>query len=340
MGLILPEAGQEWLHGFQPTLWGPRAALIDVWLRWDTVHYMRIIQDGYGLDERSAFFPLYPLLGKAFGGLIGGDYLLGLLLVSNLAAIGSFFLIDRLALTIKPRTKNQPVIYNLIFYPTSFFLMVAYPQSLVLFFSLAAYLAQRRQLLFLSFASGLAAGLTHSTALPLAVLLLVNAFTAERKRRFGFLTALGPVLGIATFLAWRVHTGLPSYQEVQWAMSGRSIGLMIDFQGLMTPWTWLARGWPNLLALLMGIGAIQWAYQRQLFSWSWFLVILLFIPVVSAPGFEPLDGLARYTLVGFPVYFALSWWLPQGWKRLVLLSLAIGANIYLCGLFIMWGFVG
>lgn len=340
IGLIQPNAGREWLHGFTPAVSGARAALIDLWMRWDSVHYLRIIQAGYGPDERSAFFPLYPFLGKLFGFFMGGDNLLGLLLVSNLAAIGCFFLIDRLAQTIKLRNERQSVVANLVFFPSAFFLIVAYPQSLVLFFSLAAYAAQRKKQLAVSFLCGLAAGLTHSTALPVAVLLLTDAILRRRKHKLWFLTALGPVFGIGCFIAWRTNVGFPPYNEVQWVMSNRAIGLKIDLQGVMTPLTWLIRGWPNLLALCFGIGAIIWSYRRRQLDWFWFLLILIVIPIISAPGFEPLDGFARYLLVGFPVYLALSSWLPRGWKRLGLLSLAIGMNLYLSGLFIMWGFIG
>jgi hypothetical protein len=339
-GFILPQAGKEWLHGFHPALDGPRAALIDIWLRWDTVHYLRIIQDGYGPDERSAFFPFYPALGRLIGFLTGGDNLLGLLLVSNLATIGCFFLIDRLAQTMKPGTGRQLVIFDLAFIPSAFFLIAAYPQSLVLFLSLAAYMAQRKGLPVVSTLSGFAAGLTHSTALPLVILLLIESLSHPKKHRLWILSALGPLLGIGCFIAWRAYAGFPSYNEVQWSMSSRTIGLTIDFEGIMTVWTWLIRGWPNLLTLLYGMGAMIWCYRRERMDWFWYLFILTMIPIISAPGFEPLDGLARYLLVGFPMYFAFSSWFPGGWKRLLLLSLTIGMNLYLSGLFLMWGFIG
>jgi len=340
MGLIQPDAGREWLHGLAPAMEGARAALVDIWIRWDSVHYLRIIQFGYGPDERSAFFPMYPLIGKAFGYILGGENMLGLLIVSNLAAIGSFFLIDQLAQMETFQANKYPVVSNLVFYPAAFFLLVAYPQSLVLLFSLAAYLAQKKQMLLITFALGLVAGLTHSTALALTILLIVNAFDSEKRRKIWFLSAFGPVLGIMLFMAWRVHAGYPSYQDLQWTMSSRSIGLGINLEDVMTPGTWLLRGWPNLLALILGVGAILWAYRNRKRDWAAAEATLLMIPILSAPSFEPLDGLARYALVGFPIFFALSHWLPSGWKRLILLTLAIGGNLYLCGLFIMWGFIG
>ncbi len=340
MGLILPDAGRAWLHGFRPATEGLRAALVDIWLRWDTVHYLRIIRDGYGPDERSAFFPLYPYLGKIFSTLTGGDDLIGLLLVSNLAAIGSFYLLDRLSQSMDP-TLNQPsVLKSIVFYPCAFFLLMAYPQSLVLFLMLAAYLAQRKHRVAPAFLFGLVAGLTHSTALPLAVLLLFEVSSDRGKRRLWWLASLAPFLGIAGFMAWRSYVGYPPIQILLSEIWGKTISAEIDLRDVMTPWIWLARDWPNLLAFLLGVAGLVWTFRAGLYHWTFFLAALLLIPVITAPSFEPLAGMARYALVGFPIYFTLSSWLPTGWKRLVFLTLGIAVNFYLSGLFMLWGFVG
>ncbi|MDF1500609.1 MAG: hypothetical protein P1P76_09075 [Anaerolineales bacterium] len=142
------------------------------------------------------------------------------------------------------------------------------------------------------------------------------------------------------FMLWRDQAGYPSYQALQMTMSSREIGFGIELQGVISPGIWLLRGWPNLLALLIGIGSILWAYRIRKRDWAAFEAALLVIPILSAPSFEPLDGLARYALLGFPAFFAISDWLPRGWKRLVLFALAVGGNLYLSGLFIMWGFIG
>lgn len=340
MGFILPDAGREWLHGFRPASEGLRAALVDLWMRWDTVHYLRIIRDGYGPDERSAFFPLYPYLGEIFGALAGSDGLIGLLLVSNLAAVGCFYLLDRLTYSLNSIPSRSSLLKDIVFYPAAFLLLVAYPQSLVLFFSLAAYLAQRNQRIALAFVFGLAAGLTHSTALPLVVLLLIDASSDRGRRKLWWLTSLAPLLGIAGFMAWRSYAGYPSIQTLLSAIWGKTISAEIDLKGVMSPWIWFARGWPNLLVFLLGVAGLAWTYRSKLYHWTFFLAALLVIPVITAPSFEPLAGMARYVLVGFPIFFTLSSWLPKGWKRLALLTLAIGANLYLSGLFLVWGFIG
>jgi hypothetical protein len=339
-GLILPGAGQRWLHGLRPAVEGARAALIDIWLRWDTVHYLRIIQSGYGADERSAYFPLYPLLGKVFGALFGGDGLLGLLLVSNLAAIGCFVLLDRMARVETADADRFRIPVSIVFYPAAFFLLAAYPHSLLLLLILAAVLAQRQRRPALTFACGLAAGLTHATGLALAALLLVKAWRVKARSLIGFLAALGPAAGVAAFLGWRAWAGYPPIGELIGEVWGRSVGVGVGLGGVMTARVWLLRGWPNLLALALGLGAAAWAFKTRRYGWTAFQAAVLLIPVLSAPGFEPLAGLARYAVIGFPTYFALSRWLPPGRARRLALVPAAGINLFLCGLFLLWGFVG
>ena len=49
-------------------------AITDVWVRWDSVWFLRLAEHGYhsATDGSAAFFPLYPatvgLLGRVFGG--------------------------------------------------------------------------------------------------------------------------------------------------------------------------------------------------------------------------------------------------------------------------------
>src|SRR2546422_1300475 len=68
----------------------------DIWARWDSDFFLRIAQDGY--DKASAaFHPLYPALLAGIGRLFFGHYVLAGVVVSLLAAFGSFVLLKRAA---------------------------------------------------------------------------------------------------------------------------------------------------------------------------------------------------------------------------------------------------
>src|SRR5262245_52725766 len=62
---------------------GPLYPLIEPWQRWDTGWYLKVASQGYAADDGSIIFaPLYPVLSR-FVGLVVGDMLLGGLIVSS-----------------------------------------------------------------------------------------------------------------------------------------------------------------------------------------------------------------------------------------------------------------
>ncbi len=199
LGLMESASGIPALEGLELATAGFRRLWIDEWLRWDSVHYLRIAQFGYAGDERSGFFPLYPLLGRGFGWLFGGDAWLGLLVVSNMAALLSFYLLDRWMVSLGREQQAPWALAGLAMFPTAFFLVAGYPHSLLLMLVFLGIWNMARVHWTLTLLSGLAAGLTHSTALPLSFLF---AFWPGLRRSYGrYLSALGSLLGIAAFLA-------------------------------------------------------------------------------------------------------------------------------------------
>ena len=77
-------------------LWLERVFLAP-WHRWDATYYISIVLHGYGSDDgTTSFHPLLPWLARPFFALTGHP-LLGLLLVSSLAALGTIIAFSRLA---------------------------------------------------------------------------------------------------------------------------------------------------------------------------------------------------------------------------------------------------
>jgi hypothetical protein len=330
------------LEGFQLATRGFRGAFVDIWLRWDSVHYLRVAQFGYAGDERSGFYPLYPLLGRFSGWILGGDTWLGLLIASNLFAFLSFFLLDRWMVSLGREEQAKWVHTSLVMFPTGFFLLAGYPHSLLLFLALAGVWSMVNRRWPLGFLCGLAAGLTHSTALPLALLF---ALWPDKKRRFGrLLAASGPPLGIAAFMAWRSYQGFPPYTQMMGAIWGR---------GWIAPWTaliqaqeslgWsvlILRSWPNVLIAALSLYAVFWAarnLQRQHAVYQAGLVALL---LVTGTQHEFLTGFSRYALSGYPLFATIAAVLHKSRQRALFLGLSLMVQLYLSGLFVLWAFVG
>ena len=150
--------------------------------RWDTFFYYSIATDGYSWNpavfrhENVVFFPLYPLLMRWGGALVGGHPLLAGLVVSLSAFAGAMALLYRLAILDIGEERAPLVILLLATFPYALYFSAAYTESLFLLVTVGAFYAMRRGRLGWVAVCGLAAGLTRPNgfwlALPLACVAL------------------------------------------------------------------------------------------------------------------------------------------------------------------------
>jgi len=149
--------------GIPPIESGIAAPLLGVWLRWDAVHYLRIAQAGYHSLDLTAFYPLYPLLGRLLGWLVGGNLLAGLMLASSGMLLLAMRLLYQVAEADFDRPAARRAVLLLAVFPAGFFFYAAYPHSTLLCLSLAAYWAVRRERWLLACFAGLLAGLDRKS---------------------------------------------------------------------------------------------------------------------------------------------------------------------------------
>jgi hypothetical protein len=122
-------------------------ALVNVWLRWDSTWYLKIADLGYVDNDGSiAFMPLYPWLIQVTGFLLGGNLLLGAILISNLSGLISMILLYEL-ISLEKVFKTNPIqsVLALLLFPSAFFLFAAYTESLFLMLILAACLCAQHK---------------------------------------------------------------------------------------------------------------------------------------------------------------------------------------------------
>src|SRR2546430_9761359 len=149
--------------------------LVNLQARWDTDFYHQIATVGYRWDpsvflhQNVVFFPLYPLLMRWGGALLGGHPLLAGTLISLAAFGGAISLLYRLAVLELGEEKAWPVILLVSTYPYALFYSVVYTESVFLFLTVGAFYAMRRRHLLLAALAGLAAGLTRPNGLWLAL---------------------------------------------------------------------------------------------------------------------------------------------------------------------------
>jgi Mannosyltransferase (PIG-V) len=111
--------------------------------RWDAVWYLAIAQGGYDHEAtRTAFFPLYPLLFRGVGLVIGSDLIAGVL-VSLAAFWVALVLLYRLAALDLDGELARVTVLLVAFCPMAYFFSAVYSESLFLALSLGCILQAR-----------------------------------------------------------------------------------------------------------------------------------------------------------------------------------------------------
>lgn len=130
---------------------------VNPWFQWDTVSYYKIAMSGYGPGPSIAFMPLYPLLIRFTAPLFGGNYLLAALTLSTVLCSISLTLLYELFSEIYPQKDAWWGVLLFITFPTAFFLLAAYTESLFLTLVLAFWhLARKRRWWLAALCAGLA----------------------------------------------------------------------------------------------------------------------------------------------------------------------------------------
>ena len=300
--------------------------LANLQARWDTDFYYQIATAGYGWDpsvflhQNVVFFPLYPLLMRWGGALLGGHPLLAGTIVSLAAFAGAIAVLYRLAVLELGEEKAWPVILLAATYPFAVFYSVVYTESLFLLLTVGAFYAMRRGYLGLAALAGLAAGLTRPNGFWLALPLLWMAVTAPadvpaRRRVAAIVTALAPLAGTALFSAYlygRFGDALAwVHGQAAWGMPLLGHGPAPD--PVRTPEDLRLK--PSEVAVYVGdIAAFCWAAasivpiaRRVGIAYGVWIAVNIFPPVAT----HLFISLGRFTAVLFPLFFWLALVVPR-----------------------------
>ncbi len=347
---------------------------LNLWAHWDGEHYMRLARSGYLSEPDNvspAFFPLYPLLIRAFASLFGGPIEPGALtlwgtLLSLLSLPAALFFVYRIAEAGWGTRTARGTVLTLAFFPTAFFLNAAYTESLFLALSAGSLWAGmvRRDLLLACLLAGLATA-TRNVGIfllvPLAYEWLANA-RYYRWRGAYLLLAPSGLLAYMAYLWWSFGEPLLFYTEQRdWnrAATGPFSTLAGAFGRSRESLAWIPdlQGLSGLSAeqLLNHLGQMSNVYGLALLA----LAVALLVPglrilppglsayaflVAVLPAFfgspaNPLMGLPRYLLVAFPLFIVLGVLLKDRRLLAVWVSISAAFSLVLCTLFVTWRFV-
>jgi len=304
---LAPDTAFEWMSPATVAPVQQSWNLIELHNRWDSYWYLDIARNGYYLRGEKdisdvVFFPLYPLLVRLAGPVAGGDLVLAGWMLSSLFLVLAVVMLTRLSQEFHPDIDpNLPAAFLLV-YPAAFFLNAVYSESLFLFLSLATvFWALRRHFMIASVWAALASA-TRVAGVFLFVVLFIefvqaNGWRALLTRRVWPL-ALAPLGALAFCLYhWIAFGDFFLYLKVQ-SFFGR------DFE--MEASDFFVRNNPDLantvldlaytaVAILLGVVALR----RFRLSYGVYMLVSLGIALSSGSVL----GIARYSMVLFPIYF-------------------------------------
>jgi hypothetical protein len=312
-------------------------------MKWDSVYYLQIAQDGYTARKQAGFFPLYPTLMAALDTLTFSSVVAGAL-ISLAAFTGALVVLDRLAqLETGSVSVSQRTLWLVALFPASLFFSAVYTEGLFLLLSVGAFYAGRRgQWAWAGILGGLAAATRNVGVMLLVPLVLLYLYGPREDRpgergRFPVqadaLWLLFVPLGCAAvaglmwhefddpFTAW---TSQESYfgREFKGPFSGVVLGLIKPFEDLADGMVGSFVNKGALFVVCAGALTIAILSFRRLPAAYGAYAIAALAPALSTPrDIGPLNGSIRYVAVVFPVFLMLAMWL-EGRRRLSLLVLA------------------
>lgn len=329
------------------------------WERWDALWFMRIAVHGYAdSDLSAAFFPLYPLLIRFVSMALGGNALAAAILVSNAAFLGALVTLFELTREVFDRAMARRTILYISIFPTAYFFIAPYTESLFLFLTAGAFLAAHRQRWEWAGVCGALAASTRSIGLVLVLPLAIQAYVQWRDRRQGR-AKVDKHLLIALMWSAFVSVGTLAYLFSWHRANGDWLTPLSDQHGWLREfsfvWTSYVRGTQEAfrfigqyaggyhqldwLIVTGAIVAVVLLARRIPVSYWLYAALSLAVPMSLIFGGRPFMSMPRFVLPVFPFFWGLAM-LSQRYKvhELIVAVSAAGLGL-MTVLFVNWYFV-
>ncbi|MDP3888609.1 MAG: hypothetical protein Q8Q24_01050 [bacterium] len=324
------------------------------WSNFDGEHYLAIAHNGYGKYEQ-AFFPFFPFLIKFIAGPFKENLfalLLSSLTISHFALFGSLVI---LYLLIKEDFDQRISLWSIFFllaFPTSFFLISTYNESLFLFLVLSSFYAARKGRWWIAGICGVFASMTRLTGVLLLPALFmewsiqqnINLLNKNELKDilFHFLklsfSKFIPILIVPLGLIFYMHDLSVNYQDPLMFVHAQPVfGAQREVDKLILPYQVLWRYlkmisetklnplyftvWLELMTSIGFFGLLIFAYLKKVRqSYLVFAFASYLLPTFTGT----LLSMPRFVLVLFPGFIALALI-----KNVFLKALILGVSIIL-----------
>jgi hypothetical protein len=332
---------------------GVTGAILGPWQRFDTLHYMRIAEQGYALEEDSVFPPLFPAVMSGVGWLFSPllpqaeRNLLAAVIISNAAFFGVLVLLFRMTAREIDENRALRTIIFLTIFPTSFFLLAAYSESIFILFAIGSIFSARSGRFWLAGCLGLLASLTRLTGVVL-ILPLAYEYLSQRNFKLSKVNLAGisiflPIVGVAGFLLWRANTGLPPLSQIYENYWHQTTG--IPGSDIVRALDKMMRGeaaftlFFDLFCLVLLFVTTIAAFRKLGPTFGLYSAGLLLFILLPSSDLKPLFSFSRYALAFFPTFMIMSNFATTPWRERIVVYPSIALLLYFSGQFFMWGWV-
>lgn len=290
---------------------------LEIWKRWDAIRYLGIAEHGYTTigDEKWSlvFYPLYPWLVRT-GAFLFGNYHVTAILISAIASVVAGLLLHELARRDFGDEVARYAVWFLLIFPTSYFLHIAYTESLFLALALGCLLAARTDRWPVVGILGAAAALTRFNGLILAPVVAMEAWeqfrvTKRWNMRWLWLALIPCGFGIYLCLNYRVTGDFFAFNKL--LEEGWLKHLAVPSAGFAHVWGALLdkepeyavmAGFQELFFIGLALACTVWSWFRLRPSYSiWITLNLLLVISTSYVISTP-----RYALIMFPIFILFA----------------------------------
>ncbi|OGK41520.1 hypothetical protein A2954_00775 [Candidatus Roizmanbacteria bacterium RIFCSPLOWO2_01_FULL_37_12] len=299
--------------------------LLYPWANFDGVHYLAIAAQGYSNNER--FFPLYPMLISIVSKFFAGSSAFGpvefftALFLANIFFVLSLINLYRLILLDFKESVARLTVFYLLLFPTSFFFVSIYSESLFLLLLLLSFYFARQKKWLQASLCGMLVTVTRPVGFAIIPALFFEFFKTElsKNKNFSFkkfMPLLLLPLGIISYLVYNFYRfgNAWYFLKAQGELgNSRSVNALVFplqtiyryFKILLTVPRVQYEWWIALLELTVFVIScvlLYIAWNKVRTSYFIFAAIAFLIPAFSGT----FTGLPRYLAVLFPLFIALA----------------------------------
>lgn len=309
--------------------------LLNVWGRWDAVHYLDIATQGYqGTDM--AFFPLYPFLIRVLGNLSGNHLIAGLVISNASFFFGLLFLYKLLEHEYDRSTARRAIFYVSIF-PSAVFFSAVYTESLFFMLTVASFYYMRSHRWWIAGAIGLFAAMTRVEGVLLLVPFLIEWYAQNKTSlKAGVLNLVPAALipaGLVIYMAYlwvlRADPLYFSHVQIHWNrhFAPPWVSLINAFGKIAhaTQDQTVANQSLEVAFTLLMIGVLIGGWRQLRPSYIAYMALSILVPMSTSS----LMSMPRFALVLFPMFAILARW----GERSSVNNLILAFSLPLLGLF-------